>query len=528
MYRILSCSKDAYITSKYIAGSRSFNANTGQAGTIDLYKLYGETKILSGSTVIDDEIELTRGLLKFDLSPIVALTSSILNVGDSSFKAYLHMKDVYGGQTTPSNFTLEVIPVSKSWDEGRGRDVISFRDKDAVNWLTASINNGTSLWNEAGANAKGLLGSNNIDLITSGNLGIGVQSTTASFAFARGDEDLFVEVTSLVSGTVVGLIPDHGWRISFSNLEETDNQTRFVKRFGSRQANPDLQPRLVVKYNDVLQDDNSKALFGSVPNNIFLYNSPNGIFQNFVLAGNEVSGSNCLLLELVGSKWVSYWTSSYSTTHSASINHLTRSLSTFTQQFSGSSVLIGYVPLTGYYSASVVLDPTANSELNAFLSGSTDFSFTPYWKSSDASYVFATGSVIQFSRKTSTISSLPSQNVVVSMFNLQNTYTRDQVARLRVFVQDYSDFLVPSKFSRDPKPSVKKNMFWRMVDGITKQVIIPFDDVATKTSYDGDGNYFDFWMSDLVSGQVYEFEFKISENGKDTLIQNNGFIFKVS
>jgi hypothetical protein len=438
------------------------------------------------------------------------------------------MKDVYGGQTTPSNFTLEVIPVSKSWDEGRGRDVLSFRDRDSVNWLTASLVGGTSLWNVSGANAKGLLGSTDIDLITSGNLGSGIVPTTATMVFARGDEDLLIDVTTIVSATIAGILPEQGFRLSFTEQEETDTETRFVKRFGSRQANPNLQPKLIVKYSDVLRDDTAKAVFGSTPNNLFLYNSPNGIFQNFELAGTEVSGSNCLTLELVGKRWVSYWTSSYSTSHSASINHLTRSLSTFTQQFSGSSALIGYVPLTGYYSASVVLDPTANAELNAFLSGSTSFTFTPYWKNSDSSYVFATGSAISFTRATATISSLPSQNIVASMFNLQNSYTRDQVARLRLFVQDYSELLTPSRFSRDPKPSVKKNLFWRIVDGITKEVIIPFDDEATRTSYDGDGNYFDFWMSDLTPNQVYEFEFKISENGRDTLIQNNGFIFKVT
>lgn len=528
MYRILSCSKDAYITSKYVAGTRSLNANTGQAGTIDMFKLYGETKVLSGSTVLNDQIELTRGFLKFDLSPITNLTSSAINISSPTLQVFLSMKDVYGGQTTPSNFTLVAMPLSKSWDEGRGKDVVAYRDRDSVNWLTASLVGGVSEWNVTGANGKGLLGSSDIDVITSGNLGSGVVETTSSFTFSRGDEDMVMDVTTMVSATIAGILPDHGFRISFSDTEETDTTTRFVKRFGAQQARTKaLRPTLVVKYDDTLRDDTAIATFGSTANNLFLYNSPNGIFQNFVLAGTEVSGSDCLTLQLVARRWVTYWTSSFSTSHSASINHLTRSISEFSQDFSGSSALIGYLPQAGYYSASVVLDPTANSELNAFLSGAQEMDFVPYWKSSDSSYVFATGSAITFSRGTAGISSLPSQNIVVNMYNLQDFYTTDQVARLRVFVQDYSSLSKPSRYSRDPKPAVKKNMFWRLVDGITKEVLIPFDDVGTRTSYDGEGNYFDFWMQDLPPNQVYEFEFKIRENGRDTIIQNNGFIFKV-
>ena len=345
MYRILSCSKDAYITSKYVAGTRSLNANTGQAGTIDLFKLYGETKVLSGSTVLNDQIELTRGFLKFDISPLTNLTGSVINFNNSSLQVLLSMKDVYGGQTTPSNFTVVAMPLSKSWDEGRGKDVVAYRDRDSVNWLTASLVGGVSEWNVTGANGKGLLGSADIDVITSGNLGTGVVETTASFTFARGDEDMLMDVTTIVSATVAGILPDHGLRISFSEAEETDTTTRFVKRFGAQQARTKaLRPTLIVKYDDALRDDTAIATFGSTANNLFLYNSPNGIFQNFVLAGTEVSGSDCLTLQLVARRWVTYWTSSYSTSHSASINHLTRSISQFSQDFSGSSALIGYLP----------------------------------------------------------------------------------------------------------------------------------------------------------------------------------------
>ena len=46
MYRILSASKDTYITDKIINSAyRATDANMGQAGTLDLFKIYDETLI---------------------------------------------------------------------------------------------------------------------------------------------------------------------------------------------------------------------------------------------------------------------------------------------------------------------------------------------------------------------------------------------------------------------------------------------------------------------------------------------------
>ena len=135
MYRILSGSKDAYITNKIIANSfRATDANTGQAATVDLFKLYAESVSGSDST----PIELSRGLVKFNLEPLRELTSSFLDISHSSFKCTLRMSDVYGGQTCPSNFKLIVFPLSRSFDEGMGRDIVTFADLDTCNFISSS------------------------------------------------------------------------------------------------------------------------------------------------------------------------------------------------------------------------------------------------------------------------------------------------------------------------------------------------------------------------------------------------------
>ena len=71
MYRILTASKDTYITNKIINNSfRATDANVGQAATLDLFKLYGES--VSGST--SSPTEISRLLVKFDLDPLREIT----------------------------------------------------------------------------------------------------------------------------------------------------------------------------------------------------------------------------------------------------------------------------------------------------------------------------------------------------------------------------------------------------------------------------------------------------------------------
>ena len=131
MYLVYTGSKDTYITDKIIDNSFSASdANVGQAGTIDIFKLYDET-VLNGTT---GSAEISRGLIKFDLAPIRELTGSLIDINDSSFKVKMKLHNLLGGTAVPSNFTLVVAPLSKSFDEGFGRDLSAFSDLDVANF----------------------------------------------------------------------------------------------------------------------------------------------------------------------------------------------------------------------------------------------------------------------------------------------------------------------------------------------------------------------------------------------------------
>ena len=81
MYKIIQATRDSYITNKIVGQIRVTDANVGQAGSIDIFKLYDENEI-TGET---NPIELSRGLVYFDLSSIKALTASSLDITSDSF-----------------------------------------------------------------------------------------------------------------------------------------------------------------------------------------------------------------------------------------------------------------------------------------------------------------------------------------------------------------------------------------------------------------------------------------------------------
>lgn len=535
MHRIIKCDKDSYITNKIIGGARRTGANVGQASSIDLYKLYNEST-LSGSTY---PVEQTRALLHFNLDPLRELTGSVLNYSTGSFKAFLSLKNIYGGEYQPSNFVLTLYPLAKTFSEGRGKDVRTYMEKDATNWLTASVigsSNTPTLWEMSGANKSGLLGSTDIDYYSSGNLGSGVVPLSSSYTFLLGNEDMYMDVTSLISGTLAGLIPDYGFRLSFTASMDNDTVTYGVKRFSSRHVrNSFNRPTLHVYYNDSFVDKSSELYFG-LSNTVTIYNKALGTFKNFISGATELTGANCVSLELISSRSLTVWTSSFSTTHNTTINHLTRSWYYFSTSFTGSQISINGFYQSGAYSSNITLDQYS-TYLSTYLNYTdwqglgkqTELQVVPVWKTL-AGFFLTSGSALTIKPYVGSNSYVYDNPYVVNISNLKSEYNEQEKVRLRVVVYSNYTNLKTYKFNNEMNSVIFENVYWRLIHSYTKREIIPFDDVynSTKLSSDGKGMYFDFWMPDLDPNQVYEFEFMIKEDGKTHVYQNQGFIFKVT
>lgn len=514
MYRRLKATKDTYITNKIIRNSfRATDSNVGEAATLDLFKLYNENKIAGDDT----PIELTRILIKFDLNPLRALTGSILDIGSTSFRCDLKLHDVYGGQSLPSNFKVAVFPLSRSFDEGVGRDVAKFQDIDAANFITSSVTNASpTTWHLTGANKQGLLGASDLDIISSGNLsdGDGVAFLYSEQTFLDGTEDLSVDVTKVVSATLANQIPDFGFRISFSGTQETDTKTRFVKRFASRHnSNTRKQPSLDVRYDDTIQDYH-KSFFFNLSGSIFLNNFERGHAANVVsgAALTQISGDDCMNLKLQ--------TGSYQKVVLASQH-----------SYPG-----GTLSSTGVYSASFAINSFGsssvdnNNTLEDFIRDSGSVTFTTFWQSVDETVGYHTGSLKIMASDTTAFDNDPVR-YTLNIANLKGVYKSGQQVRLRMVAFDADEQVKALKLPLYRSSMVLTKCYYRIRDTYSDDVVIPFDDGdgynGTLMSTDSKGMYFDIFTDDLDMGRVFTIDVKIKRDNSTQVFKNVGGTFRI-
>lgn len=510
MIIVCTASADTYITNKIINGQfRATDANVGRAGTLDLFKLYDETPLLA----VTGQTELSRVLVKFDLQPIFDLTGSVIDINSSSFRAYLQLFDIAGGSATPSNFNLIAYPLSQSFDEGVGRDLSAFNDLDVANFVTASYTSQDNVWFATGANAGGLLGSSDIDYISSGNLGSGVVNLFTTQNFLKGNEDLSMDITTIVSATIAGKIPDKGFRISFTSSEETDQKTRFVKRFASRHAsNAILRPRLLIKCNDTLFDSSNSFYFDS-SGTLFLQNF-NGSTPANIVSGSAltpVAGSNCLILNL--------------TTGSFSF------VATGSQHRAGT----GDSFVAGVYSASFAIPSntstvvTGTVTLSSLIATSGSVKFQTFWDSLDRTVCYHTGS-LTIQRTSRAQGNFTTRSPYLSITNENPSYTTKDVIRFRVFGSDTNaQYNLPVKRKRIIQSIIYEKVYYQVIDRFTGNVVIPYDTTndSTRLSTDSQGMFFDFYMQSLIPGRSYSFQFLIVERDQSYLSKEDDIHFEV-
>lgn len=517
MYRSIKADRDAYITDRIIKGARKEGANTGEAGTLDLYKLYGLNKNASGSLC-----ELTRLLVHFNLDGLREdYAAGLIDIASPTFKCTLKLSDVYGGQSTPRNFTVKVHPLSRSWEEGRGRDVVFYQDGDVVNFLTASYDSSTgtpSAWFASGANAKGLLGSADIDIITSGSLGLGLVDLFTTASFVDGSEDLEVDVTRVMSATLAGQMPDHGFRVAFTETQENDVRTRFVKRFASRQAvDQNKRPKLIARYDDSKVSHQSSFYFDA-PGTLFMRKYVRGEPTNAVSgsAMTPVTGQNCMLLKL----WTYYSTSA--------------GYQQYSQSVSASQFLVGANPTTGLYSATFAIsssEPNLRDLIsNASMSGSNRYvRFKQVWGSLDGTVAYHSAT-LDVRLPDTTLGPFRSRAYQVNVPNVAVEYAPEDTVRFRCFVFDRLNPLHKSVRVPQTEPSLVLEAHYSVRDAVSDEVVVPFDRVynSTRMSADSEYLYFDVWMDSLCSGRSYALDVMIVDGGQEEIYYDASPAFRVS
>ena len=528
MFLLLSASKDSYITDKIIKNDFSAsNANTGRASTLDIFKLYNESSIDG----FDTTNELSRALIKFDfVSEINSQMKKTLDINSSEFQATFELSSLSSGLNVPTNFTLMLFPLSQSFDEGIGRDVSSFSDLGHCNFLTASYLNSVEYkWHASGANAPGNINKatnsypTNIDFIVSGNLddGNGMTSLGASQTFIKGTEDLSIDVTKIVSATVAGIIPDCGWRLSFTGSQENDDKTRFVKRFASRHTRDRfIRPKLKLSWDDSIVDQHEDFYF-DLSGSLFLKNFHRGNPANIVSGSalTQVTGTDCMILTLR--------TGSYSKVITAS------------QYQAGTKVRNTGIPtqttnfVTGVYQASFAIpsnDSTVidfGTTLSQMVSRTGSITFEEYWSSLDGTVGFYTGSV-NIERINRTGFNYSNKSLDLIVVNSKQKYTKDKKALFKVFVKDFNAIQNSSRIPISIKSVILNEVYYRIKDIDSNDVYIPFkkDNNGTRLSSDSTGLFFETYLN-LPRGRSYTIDFLVVEDGIDTIYNAKNVRFKV-
>lgn len=500
MYKVLSADKDAYITDRFVRTLRVVSGNTGDAATLDLFKLYGMTT--SGSVGLT---ELSRLLVHFDLDPIRTLISaSLIDTADNSFKCTMKLFDVYGGQPTPQNFKVVVHPLSRSFDEGYGRDIVHYGDHDVCNFLSGSRADGA--WVLSGANAGGGNGTT-VDYLTY----FVDEGTTASLessqTFVTGEEDLSVDVTLAVSAALANLIPDSGFRIALTASLEDDSHSYFVKRFASRHAyNADKHPKLFVQFDDSISDDSTNLRLDTSAS-ITFYNYGIRNHENLTSGSSIISGSSCLLLKLV----------------------TPISGGEYQTVFTASQVNMGSIPRTGIYSASVYIDST-NTYVNQHLVKSGSVSFTPIWGSIDGTYSYHTGSKVTFNAHPRGLGNISTNRYNISVTKVPVEMTTTDVAIVKVNIQDaYSTTIVSKRVPISIVGTSVRDVHYRIRDLKTNKAIFDFDETlnSTRVSSDHNGMFFKLDASMLTPGHQYVIDILVSNAGEKQLKLAASNAFKV-
>ena len=509
MYLIFSASKDNYITNKIISTSVSASdANVGHASTLDLFKLYDETPFSGYTGSFAAPTEFSRLLVAFNTT---AISESIRPYAElDGFKAYLSLKDINGSQIAPKEFNAIVYPLSQSWDEGFGQDIYSFNDLDRSNWMTSSYSNGADVaWNQQGARAEGFLDASDIDVIGSGSIAGGSsQFLYSTQYFEKGHENLWVDITTQLSATMAGYLPDCGYLIAFSGSEETDTKSRFVKRFASRHArDPYLRPSIVVAYDNHKNDSRDRIVFNTT-GSLFLENRVLGAYSNLLSgsANSEMTGSDSLS--------VIFHTGSFALTSSGG-------------QYSPANKY-----LTGIYTASVSFDRFDTTTVagsvgfNEHVNTSGSLKMYERWMDSDEKVTFYTGSFTVKSSNVNTSTHRPEYAFTVK--NLSKTYKLDETHKIELFVRDKTIKYAPVRKSYSPKSLKLNEAYYQIRDLSNGKKIIPFNETnnSTRISTDVDGMHFEFSTIGFPTGRSFTIDIKV-KLGQSTFIYETGTNFKV-
>jgi len=484
--------KDNTITNAFKAdlSTRATASNMGESDILETFHIWGQT---SGSTDGASD-ELSRILIDFPVTTDIAdarTAATIPASGNVNF--YLRMFDAPHTETTPTQFTLTVAAVSQSWTQGTGLDMTTYKNIGASNWTDATS---TATWTVGGGDY--LTGSANALMF-------------ASQYFTEGTEDLNVDITTIVEEWLIGTTGSYGLGIHITASQEAEEASHYTKKFFASGSEFFFKkPVIEARWDDSVKDDaanfyvsSSRASAADNLNIIYFYNYIRGQLTDLPGVGT-------------GAITVSLYSGSADNT-APSGSKLFFPVGGDAAATGDTNVTGGHIGTTGIYSASF-----------AYVSSSITQVF-PLWHSGGTEYF--TGSAIT-PQAFENGAAYPIKDYVINITNLKPIYTKDEVARFRLYVRpkDWNPTIYSVAKTTISNQIIEK-AYWKLVRTVDDYVIVDYgngtgNNAYTLMSYDVSGSYFDFDMSMLQTGYSYELRFLFNVAG-DKQEQKTSFKFRV-
>jgi hypothetical protein len=469
--------------------TRGTGSNMGQADILEVFSIYAQQSSTSTETA--------RFLIQFPVLEQIKVDrdNDILPAsGQVSF--YLKLHNAEHPHTLPKNYKLDVLAVSASWEEGNGLDMEGYTDETyggiGSNWVNAA--SGTAWATQGGDYHASPIFTQNFDI---------------------GNEDLEVNVTSLVEEWIDGTKANYGFGIKLSSSFEASSSTNssgakfsyYTKKFFARSSEYFFdRPVLEARWNSARRDNRGNFYFSSslAPtaenlNTLWMYNYIRGNLRD--IAGNSSARP---VLNL--------YTSSGSVPEGSPIyfrdssNNAVNFLSASRQS-------------TGVYYASFSVTGGAVSTSYPYLQD--------VWTLSGSEV--HTGSVI--SPKSFEFSNYnPNSKYVVAIKNLKPSYTTGQTERFRLFVREKN--WSPNIYTvakNTPENFLIESASFQITRLSDNKIVIPYNtgsDSATMLSYDSSGNYFDLDLDMLEAGYIYGLKFSFYEDSVSSY-REQPYTFKI-
>ena len=233
MHYLIFPQKDSWIYSKYP------NYNNGLDEILEIKK-----------EITDTTVDYSRVLIQFD-------TSSFPTAAIQSGSFYLNL---YAANPLklPSDYTIDVYPISQSWAQGTGYPSSNIQKEDGVTWNTRSTN---SNWNNSGSDY--------------------ISTISCSQGFSYNVADIRIDVTSIVKSWISGTFPNYGFLVKRAKTEETSSLDEANLTFYSMDTHTVNLPILEAMWDDsIFITGSTQLIYSGNVQGYMTDGTMSGIFSN--------------------------------------------------------------------------------------------------------------------------------------------------------------------------------------------------------------------------------------------------------